>query len=88
MEQMGRAFPLASHTVRVLALPKILLPFLLFRSPITQATIIKGQQWCQGVWGRELSPLPTFYSHPPPLQKIRLPCSDYTETTRTSVSIR
>ena len=56
----------------------ILLPFLLFRSPITQATITKGQQRSQGDWGGELSPLPTFYSplqvtcqsapHPPPLQ--------------------
>lgn len=76
----------------------ILLPFLLFRSPITQATITKGQQRSQGDWGGELSPLPTFYSplqvtcqsapHPPPLQKIRLPCNDYTETTQTSISIR
>ena len=76
----------------------ILLPFLLFRSPITQATITKGQQRSQGDWGGELSPLPTFYSplqvtcqsapHPSPLQKIRLPCSDYMETTQTSISIR
>ena len=74
----------------------ILLPFLLFLSPITQATIIKGQQRSQGDWGG--SPLPTFYfplqvtcqsaPHPPPLQKIRLQCSDYTETTQTSISIR
>lgn len=74
----------------------ILLPFLLFRSPITQATIIKGQQRSQGDWGG--SPLPIFYfplqvtcqsaPHPPPLQKIRLPCNDYTETTQTSISIR
>lgn len=76
----------------------ILLPFLLFRSPITQATITKGQQRSQGDWAGELSPLPTFYfplqvtcqsaPHPPPLQKIRLPCSHYTETTQTSISIR
>ena len=95
MEQMGSAFPFPSQTVRVLAQPKID-PLALSSFPL--AYHAGYNQRSQGDLGGELSPLPTFYSplqvtcqsapHPPPLQKIRLPCSDYTETTQTSISIR
>lgn len=93
----GLSFSLADHSRPRAAEDRSSCPFF-FSARLSQATITKGQQRSQGDWGGELSPLPTFYSplqvtcqsapHPPPLQKIRLPCNDYTETTQTSISIR
>lgn len=99
MEQMGRAFPFPSQTIRVLAQPKIdplaLSSFpLAYHAGYNHKGTAAEPRWLG--WGIKPSPhflLPTSShlsvgSPPSPTSKFRLPCSDYTETTQTSISIR
>ena len=99
MEQMGRAFPFPSQTIRVLAQPKIdplaLSSFpLAYHAGYNHKGTAAEPRWLG--WGIKPSShflLPTSShlsvgSPPSPTSKFRLPCSDYTETTQTSISIR